>query len=73
MITKENAQLIAGWWHAGQWSALYSFSSSGHIDAPTIADEIRNCLIGNTSEKQLKELLQLSLYLLSASVQEEEE
>ena len=36
------ARVIASWWHGGQWSALYSFASSGHIGTDLI-DEIKAC------------------------------
>lgn len=36
-------QQTASEWHSGQWSPLYAFASTGHID-PHLADEIRDCL-----------------------------
>lgn len=35
MITESEARAIAADWHSGQASALYAFSSSGHIDSST--------------------------------------
>ena len=39
------ARIVAGWWHEGQWSSLYSLASCGAIDEWT-AHEIEGC-IGN--------------------------
>jgi hypothetical protein len=30
-----NARMLASEWHSGQMSALYAFSSSGHVDSST--------------------------------------
>lgn len=35
MITESEARAIAADWHGGQASALYAFSSSGHVDSST--------------------------------------
>lgn len=35
MITESEARSIAADWHSGQGSALYAFSSSGHVDTLT--------------------------------------
>lgn len=35
MITESEARAIAADWHSGQGSALYAFSSSGHVDSMT--------------------------------------
>lgn len=32
------ARIVAGWWHGGQWSGLYSFSSSGHVSARALSE-----------------------------------
>jgi hypothetical protein len=50
---------IASWWHGGQWSALYAFSSSGTI-TETLDIEIEECLpLAKTevAESQLRDLL----------------
>jgi len=36
-------QQTASEWHSGQWSPLYAFASTGHVD-PQLGAEIRDCL-----------------------------
>lgn len=44
-VTSDTAKAreIAGWWHGGQWSPLYAFASSGHVNRETLR-EARECL-----------------------------
>lgn len=43
-VGEETARLIASRWHGGQWTALYAFSSTGHVSeglAEEVAAELR--------------------------------
>ena len=42
MLNESLYREIAGQWHGGQWSALYSFASTGTIQ-PSLASEIVEC------------------------------
>jgi hypothetical protein len=37
-LDSDAARIIAGWWHGGQSSGLYSFSSSGHVSARALSE-----------------------------------
>jgi hypothetical protein len=44
-ITTQYARTLASWWHGGQWSPLYSFTSTGRVDDyAALLDEIDECL-----------------------------
>lgn len=45
-ISDAAARVIAGWWHGGQASALYSFASCGAIDRRRLADEYVPLYVG---------------------------
>jgi hypothetical protein len=73
-ITKTRAQELASHWHDGQWSALYSFASTGQFfEAQTLQyfKEIYGSIESEyylrpitRSQKQLRELHSLERYLL---------
>jgi hypothetical protein len=63
MLTEFEAREIASYWHGGQFSPLYAFSSSGTI-LPGLLGEIEDCL--NTAEQKDKdELRDLRTYVNS--------
>jgi hypothetical protein len=37
-LDSDAARIVAGWWHGGMWSGLYSFSSSGHVSARALSE-----------------------------------
>ena len=43
LISEDQARVIAGDWHGGQWTPLYAFSSSGTITSG-IEREIISCM-----------------------------
>ena len=74
MLRIKTAQKIASYWHDGQWSALYSFASTGkylielHLQ---YLKEIEGCLHpeyalhpGTLSKKDEKELIALQQYFI---------
>lgn len=63
-ISELDARTIAGYWHSGQWSALYSFSSSGYHGAETLR-EAKRCL-QDANEAQSAELNTLIAWLVDA-------
>lgn len=75
MISKKSAQTICGHWHGGQWSALYSFASTGRFYPEKTLQyfkEIETCLRpdfalhpGSLSKKQEKELNSLKKFMLN--------
>ena len=77
-ITKQRAQEIASWWHGGQWSALYSFTSTGTFFLEhalqyfkeiysDIEAEYFNAREINRTQKDIRELNQLKNYLLKVA------
>lgn len=66
IISKREAREIASHWHGGQWTALYSFMSSGEIDPPVdkyIEEVAENFPVENKKDKmELKKLLQFFRY-----------
>lgn len=44
------ARTIASEWHGGQGSALYAFTSSGHVDPDWIRRELRGCITDDPQE-----------------------
>lgn len=65
-MTLEQARHIAGEWHRGQWSALYSFCSTGRVAYPlrNYSDEIMECITHpTTSEKQRRRLRKLRAFI----------
>jgi len=74
MIKKITAQKIASNWHSGQWSALYSFASTGNycIELHLMyLKEIEDCLHpeyalfpGTLLKKDKKELIALQQYII---------
>jgi nucleotide-binding universal stress UspA family protein len=49
------ARMLAGYWHEGQWSALYAFTSSGHVDGPGMRHELEDGLDGAVRLLELAE------------------
>ena len=43
-ISKEKARLLASYWHGGQWSQLYAFTSSGNCDYIGAINEVLNTI-----------------------------
>ena len=43
-IGEAEARWIAGGWHSGQASALYAFTSSGHLDAESALAEAKRAM-----------------------------
>ena len=77
-ISKQRAQEIASWWHGGQWSALYSFCSTGIFCIEhslqyfkeiysDIEAEYFSAHEVNRTQKQIRELNQLKRYLLKVA------
>lgn len=75
IISKERAKEIAAHWHSGQWSALYSFASTGEIHIKKslqyINELIKECqseyhtaMPEYRSERDKKELKSLIRYFL---------
>lgn len=73
-VTKQRAQDIASAWHAGQWSALYSFASTGKFHLPyalqyfkeiysEIEAEYFNAREVTRTNKDLSELTKLKRFL----------
>lgn len=57
-IGESEARHIAQDWHGGQWSALYAFASSGHLDADEALSEARACMeIDDADEYDLIHLI----------------
>jgi len=56
VIEEQTARVVAGWWHGGQWSALYSFASAGVIRSDLL-DEIREDIRQNPDAVDLAALL----------------
>jgi len=68
-VTRKRAQVIAAQWHGGQWSALYSFASTGQY-LPELHDQYLKEIDTDicerfTSPKHSKELYHLQTYFLS--------
>jgi hypothetical protein len=59
-IDSLQARVIANAWHGGQWTALYSFASTGHIAAaetPELEWEIERLMEGRSRFPELNALL----------------
>src|SRR6185503_2195749 len=75
LISNERAKQICSHWHGGQWSALYSFTSTGRFFPEKTLQyfkEIETCLRpdfalhpGTLSKKDEKELNSLKRYMLN--------
>jgi hypothetical protein len=70
-ITETEAREIASQWHSGQWSALYSFSSSGKVSTDAITETKDTLKDARETEKSteeyfrdIQELKSLLAYLL---------
>lgn len=50
VISEKRALEIAGQWHGGQWSALYSFASSGEMFTQFSLEYINECVNNIQSE-----------------------
>lgn len=67
-MDETTARTIAGYWHGGQWSALYAFTSTGHR-AEDLQAEVRQCLAevkahpGLYVDQDRQELRALGIYL----------
>lgn len=57
IITDGQARRIASEWHGGQWSTLYSFTSTGAIDFQPLKDEILFELRDTEDQDELKALM----------------
>ncbi len=64
-INLERAREIAGYWHTGQWSALYAFASTGKTSFPTeVLYEIRDAILFAQGHKEDQDmLLDLMLFI----------
>lgn len=67
MLDEFEARQIAGEWHSGQFSSLYMFSSSGHLDSLTLIEAEKSLrqanLSGNTDPEDLDKLSDLIWWL----------
>lgn len=52
MISDGKARRLASEWHGGQWTAIYSFASSGAI-SPGLLTEINREITDETDRQQL--------------------
>ena len=43
-ISKEKARILASYWHGGQWSQLYAFTSSGSCNYIEAINEVLNSI-----------------------------
>lgn len=57
-MTQKSLQTIASEWHSGQNSALYAYASTGTVQQPGLATEIRRC-VPAAKAKEVIELLRL--------------
>ena len=65
---ESEARFIASEWHGGQWSALYSFSSTGSVENDDTIREIDKCIQNfpeGVSDVQLDLLHALRHYITS--------
>ena len=51
-ISTQTARRIAGEWHGGQWSAMYSLCSTGHVGRDRLLKEIDQDLEGEDRPKE---------------------
>lgn len=74
-MKNETAKRIASNWHGGQWSALYSFASSGQLDVETsliIVEEVTQEILQPElalrpffrSKKEQNELIKLRQFFI---------
>lgn len=63
MITQQQARTIAGEWHDGQWTALYSFSSTGTVTEQAIAEATKDLMRPTTNRVGKRDLRLLIAYL----------
>lgn len=67
-MDETRAREVASWWHGGQSSALYAFSSSGYVGGG-LAGEIRQCQaevkahVGNYTQDDIRQLRLLAEYV----------
>jgi hypothetical protein len=60
-VDEATARSIASQWHSGQWSALYSFASSGYVHGPVLT-ETYQCM-NEASPEDCAELEALATYI----------
>ena len=64
MVTLERARQIASEWHGGQFTALYSLSSTDHLDRFWLFREIKECLdYPRISKGNARSLIALQRYV----------
>jgi hypothetical protein len=62
-VDKVIARIIAGWWHDGQGSAMYAFSSSGTITENLVSEIHRDMRESAYSADDLMQLRYLLAYV----------
>lgn len=70
-LDDRTARIIAGWWHNGQSSALYSFASCGNVTTAAINEALKNIdqCIHRGAVRELPALRKLLAYLRSHRTQ----
>lgn len=77
-MSKSESVLTASQWHGGQWSALYSFASTGYVwdedHRSLLTCEVEKCLrTSNLADAEAEALSDLLAYVENAPLKSEED